>query len=102
MRVYQWRQAQYWTLSVSTQLPTRSSPFVILTLLSLHSLVWQPARLLGESSRFHLVTENFKFSLCAARHQKMECSAKIMEIEREWNGSGAKRALGNSMNFIHA
>lgn len=41
---YQWRQSHAWKESASTQVPTRSSPFLILTLAALHSGFWHPAR----------------------------------------------------------
>ena len=47
---YQCLQKKDWNLSVSTQLPRRSSPFSILTFWSLHSLFWQPARPVEASS----------------------------------------------------
>ena len=61
---YQCFQAQLPCSLISTQLPKRSSPFMILTFSSLHKVSLQPARLLGEISA-RLVSfkdiESFKF-----------------------------------------
>lgn len=43
-RAHQCLHMKAWIRSLSTQVPMRSSPFWILTLASLHSLFWQPAR----------------------------------------------------------
>jgi hypothetical protein len=51
---YQCLQNQDWNLSVSTQLPNRSSPLAILIFCSLHSLFWQPARPVDACSIFAL------------------------------------------------